>query len=105
MLFHPAGGGAIAAAERRNRFGMGDIEAAASGHQEFTRRTRHAFKHGDGESGRGHRLGGHQAGRSAADYGDMRGGMLCGGAHAALHRIAPPQLHLPVWLKTPAKPE
>ena len=52
-------------------FGMGDVEAGFSGHQQFTRHGRHRLEHRHGMAcGRKH-LGRHQPRRSAADNRDL----------------------------------
>ncbi len=52
MGAQPRGGLEVAGKKRCEVFGMGDIEAAAPGHQKFAPRRRHALVHGDIHPGR-----------------------------------------------------
>ena len=57
----------VAADEIGQRLGMRDVHAALAGHQELAPDRGHGVVEVDGEAGVGERLGGHQAGRPAAD--------------------------------------
>ena len=70
---------AITLAEHRQRFGMGEVEPAAPGHQEFPPRRRHALEHVHLMPRPRQMLGSEEAGGAGADDGDGLGG---GCAHA-----------------------
>ena len=51
MRRQPAGGLAIAGAETLQRFGMRDVQPAATGHQQFASQARHALEHLHAQAG------------------------------------------------------
>src|SRR5215212_3082864 len=66
-------GRTIALEEAVQTIGMGEIEAAAPGEEEFAREGGHAIVDRDGAARESRYLGGHQAGRAAADDDDVGG--------------------------------
>ena len=50
---------------------MGEIEAAAAGHQEFSADRRHAVINGDAGAALGQHLGRHQTGWNGPDHGNF----------------------------------
>ena len=71
----PSGRGAIARQKRLKRFGVGQVQSAAPGHQQLAADRRHAVVDGDRAAGAGQYLGGHQTRRPAPDDGDGGGGI------------------------------
>lgn len=60
---------AIAAHEGVEWLGMGEVQAALAGEQEFAAHRRHGIEHVHVQAGAAHDFGRHQAGRAAADDG------------------------------------
>lgn len=73
----------IAAEKFFDVLAVGQVQAAAPGHQEFARRARHALVDGDRVSGACEIFSGKQAGRPGPDDRDtrVRGLRLCGVFH------------------------
>ena len=59
----------VAGEERRQRFAVGEIESAASGHQEFTPRRRHGVEDGDLGAALNQHFRRHEPGRAGSDHG------------------------------------
>ena len=66
---HHVCGGAVFFYERRQRFVVGEVQAAASGNLELPPHARLVIEHGNGASGFGQNFSGPQTGWSAADNG------------------------------------